>query len=31
MTWKTRLFGILTAGSVLVALAMASGLDLWDW
>ena len=30
MTWKARIFGILSAASVLAALALSSGLDLWD-
>ena len=30
MTWKARTIGILTACAVLAALALSSGLDLWD-
>jgi len=31
MTWKMRVIGIASAVAVLAALALSSGLDVWDW
>jgi hypothetical protein len=30
MTWKVRVFGILTATAVLASLALAAGANYWD-